>query len=1068
MKKYMKNILAFITALSMPSAVCPLSDYVAFSEDVEVAEASFRPSLPHFVHVEGQPDDVFMPKTFGRQIRKSGISAYSRASALPSSFDMRDYGMVTSVKDQGQYGSCWTHSSACSAESDVIKSDPTVDLSELHTAYYAYSGGEQIQKDSDNIDDILNEGGNTGVVANLWSQWIGPVYESRLPYENTGFFTNESAVAEMKYQSDYHLENAYMFDYERDRSNFDDVNETIKQFILNGNAVDVSFYQGNYSYKYHSSNSSKLPKFANHAVTITGWDDDFPASNFNEKAEKDGAWLVKNSWGYESGDDGYMWISYEDKSLCQFAVYEMGDKNNYSVNYHHDTFIPTQSLSAYDDLSEIRSSHMANIFTAESDMRIDAISTYFQNYNTDYKIKIYTNLQDEADPSSGVPSAVTSGVAEYTGYTTVELDESVQVRAGEKFSVTVELECPENPFVIPVEASLFISDGEENGDIYDLCSYSTDEQIKTYTGKNESFFSVDGESWTDTTTHTYTFTGMEKQEVLESMIEEFYDGVSENDAEEFANAQRLENLYREIFSRGDLYINVGNISLKAFGNPTGKVEFSHVSGVVPSDEAVSLYSAEGNDILVSVNGGEYVPYTEPIDITENTVISAYTAGGEFTERTYTPEKAVFNDLCFQLYNDSADVLPDKRGRAKKVGDSEYMINITDSDNYIGFYPVTTAEITMNGEKIDKYSYTEKQSIKYGENTFVFELSEDGKISDTVTVRIAKSPVTFSLADEKIYFSDEFTVMAEDGKTLKSGDVVSGYAGQTVTAVSGENSIVCAVPERAEIPELEIDYYFETLGFIPNETAEMLFYSVKENPLSIDYVSAENRLIDGSWINSGMVMNKAFKVIPSEKLTLKVRAGNNKFASEPVTYEIPSAPPAPEEMPDFVKTDGGWKLKDYTYEIALPQDVSADVITKQAEQWGYKDSEQYAQLIRKRFGMESLDELMTVLESEWGVEDTVKNAQRFAVRYASTNNAFASECTFASVVVKGDVNFDGLIDSIDASQVLEHYASISTDGDGTLAEESLYPADYNGDGWIDSVDASQILIYYAELSTKTAE
>ena len=1058
MKKFLVKTLALMTAVSIPSVY---SNGYGTSVSAEVEEANnFGLSFPEFTYIIGQKDGKPNLVARGTEYHDS-VSLYAE---MPTSFDMRENGTISSVKDQGQYGTCWTHSSASSAETSIMKSEPSVNLSELHTAYYSYYGDDAINITADTLKEHLDHGGSTEIVTNMWSQWIGPVYESRLPYSNTDFFKDTDNIDGMRYTSDYHLENAYLFDFNADRSNFDDINKLIKQFVYEGQAVDVSFYHDSpesYNSAWNCINSNRLPKFANHAVTIAGWDDDFPAERFSIKPEHNGAWLVKNSWGYSFGDDGYMWISYEDKSLNLFGVYELGDRNNYAVNYHHDTFVPSQLMSAQTDGQEAESSYMANIFTAETDMQIDAVSTYFQNAGTDYEVTIYSGLTDETDPVSAEPSAVTSGYDSLTGYRTIELSESVPVKAGEKFGVVVKLSSEENPYVIPVESGLYVKDSK-TGEITDINNYSSAEQIKKYTGKNESFYSADGKNWSDVYGEEQRYTDEEKELMLSMLKEEIYAGIPESNKYELQEADELYKKYEELFSTGDLYINVGNISLKAFGNPTGSVKFSYISGEVPQDEAVTLSGA--GDIFVSVNDSEYVPYTEPIKITEETKISAYTDPMTVTSRTYKPAVSGFSTLNYKGNTSGT-------GTAVKINDSEYLIELSASDTSVVIYPETSAEITMNGETVIPYRYTDKIEVSYGETDIIFELEEPDKLSNDVTVRIIKSPVEFSLEKETIIFQNGFTVTAEDGKELSFGDSVSDYAGQTVKVVNNETSeeFTYTVPERAVLPELEYDYYYETLGFIPNETAELLKYSVAEEPDTEDYVSAGKRLLDGTWINSGMVMNKAFKVIPDETITFKISAGNGMFASKPVQYKIPSAPDVPEKNPEFTLKDGKYYLKGYDYEIAPSGNpMSEEEISVLAVNMGYTSADDFKKVISVRNGVE-LSEVPEVLGLEWETDYAIESGQRIAVRLASADSGFASECKFITVGErKGDINDDGFIDAIDATLVLEHYASMSTDGTGTITEDKLSGADYNGDGFIDAVDATAILIYYAEMSTQQNE
>ncbi|MGQ0738841.1 MAG: C1 family peptidase [Bacteroidota bacterium] len=53
---------------------------------------------------------------------------------------------------------------------------------------------------------------------------------------------------------------------------------------------------------------------SNHAIVLVGWDDD------------KGAWLMKNSWGTDWGEDGYMWIKYGTNNIGRRAAWIIAKK----------------------------------------------------------------------------------------------------------------------------------------------------------------------------------------------------------------------------------------------------------------------------------------------------------------------------------------------------------------------------------------------------------------------------------------------------------------------------------------------------------------------------------------------------------------------------------------------------------------------------------------------------------------------------------------------------------------------------------------------------------------------
>jgi hypothetical protein len=99
---------------------------------------------------------------------------------------------------------------------------------------------------------------------------------------------------------------------------------------------------------------------------------------------------------------------------------------------------------------------------------------------------------------------------------------------------------------------------------------------------------------------------------------------------------------------------------------------------------------------------------------------------------------------------------------------------------------------------------------------------------------------------------------------------------------------------------------------------------------------------------------------------------------------------------------------------------------------------------------------------YGYEDST--AQAYADKYDFKFEPLKNE-NLSSLL--GDLNGDGKIDSVDASNLLQAYAVFAT-GQAQPTEHELAVSDVNYDGKIDSVDASKVLSYYAYISSSGSQ
>ncbi len=375
------------------------------------------------------------------------LDSIMTASSTDPTFDLRPTG-VTAVRNQGSSGSCWSFATYASLESFLIfKNGETTDFSENNL------------KNTHGFDWGPNSGGNADISTAYLARWNGPVLETTDPYSDTSI---SSAV----YPPVKHVQEVTYLP--------NDI-EQIQQAVIDGGATYTAFY---YSSTYYNASKyayyCRTAKSANHAVAIVGWDDNYPKSNFNSTPPANGAFIIKNSWGTSWGQSGYFYLSYYDASMTENVAFHSAETTgNYDNNYDYDplgatTYFGYGTSTAWG----------ANIFTAEGDETLEAVSFYTPIQSSSYTIKIYTG-PEITNPVSGSLKITQSDSMRDAGYHTVDLTSPVALTAGQRYSIVLGLTTPGYTYPMAME--------------YPIAGYSS----AATASAGQSFISSNGIAWTD-------------------------------------------------------------------------------------------------------------------------------------------------------------------------------------------------------------------------------------------------------------------------------------------------------------------------------------------------------------------------------------------------------------------------------------------------------------------------------------------------------------------------------------------------------------------------------------------
>ena len=411
------------------------------------------------------------------------VSPCVLAEDLPAKYDLRDVNgvnYVTPVKNQSRFGTCWAHASVSVAEtSSILKGgSPNVNLSEKALSWYEF----QLQGSKDMLPEdyeglnifrfditweydpssrIYSSGGGPFTPLSQMSTWLGCSTEEQVPYLNTegtylqlinGAMADPNGDWTLPYSDIY--DNAYHLQDDEILYSFNvDDSLTPETFTTKAKELMLKYVAGP---TYNDQTFSQYcPQYvpANHAVCIVGWDDDYPASNFNTTPPGNGAWIFKNSWGPNDGDNGYFYLSYYDHSINSVSGFNVETEENgysYDKNYEYDFHNVKgdysqdcfEKLNNEYDLASIDPENIktANIFTATSDQTLRAVSCTPNLHGTSQvTAQVYLLNNGYTSPEDGTLVATVTESYENPGFYTMELPQPIPITQGTKFAVVQQM-----------------------------------------------------------------------------------------------------------------------------------------------------------------------------------------------------------------------------------------------------------------------------------------------------------------------------------------------------------------------------------------------------------------------------------------------------------------------------------------------------------------------------------------------------------------------------------------------------------------------------------------------------
>jgi len=446
------NLILFLTA-------CGTSEdpVITIAEDINLTSISVSAPTVSAAYSkwvqDGKPKQESMPAPYLPRVPQSSASAPQRAiliaSSFPSKFDLRDPNsdgnlddsFISSVKNQGQCGTCWAFAGIAALEGSYGKKT-SLDFSENNLKHeHAYAGND------------LCGGGFTFSTGVYLSGHKGVVNEFDDPYFDTDNSKSCPECESVKYVDNI----SWYFGRVQNGVNL----ALIKTLLVDKLkpiqvSVEVGFGTSGEtgSSVYDAASKSFYQKntaHPNHAVVIVGYDDDKTVQG------QKGVFIVKNSWGTSpTTDNGYIYIPYSDTSIGSglIATYDDLPEDEFAFNtiYAHDDF---GMIGRYFTFPTSKA-YGANIYTTTHEEAVVGINVINYDEGSSFSFEIHTingHIPTWGDTSTRIGQRVIAQKFDM-GFHTTQVNTPIFLPANTQFAVLTEFRAPsQSNVIIPVESA---------------------------------------------------------------------------------------------------------------------------------------------------------------------------------------------------------------------------------------------------------------------------------------------------------------------------------------------------------------------------------------------------------------------------------------------------------------------------------------------------------------------------------------------------------------------------------------------------------------------------------------